>query len=194
MSTYKDLSTEKYDGILSSKSPTPGGGSALALVGAKAVALIEMAINVTLNKPCDEYAKTMLERELSTLEKCRQRFYKLADDDSAAFEAIIQAMQLPKQTDEQKKHRSAELQKRYHRAALVPLEVMQLAATAIASERCFDYVSKYVASDAYIGKDLLRAVVTNSMHNVIANTSLITDTELKSLLEGKAREIEKQAR
>lgn len=186
---YKDLSIEQYDGLLSSKSATPGGGSALAMVAAKAVALIEMAINVTLTKPCDEIAENLLKKELSTLEKCRGRFYKLADEDSAAFDCIIDAMRLTKETLEQQKHRNSQLQKQYHKAALVPLEVMQLAELAISSRRCFDYLYAYVASDAYIGESLLKAVVENSLHNVTANTSLIKDDELKLRLEKQAQQI-----
>ncbi len=186
---YKEYSIEKYDGCLSSKSATPGGGSALAVVGAKAVALVQMAINVTLTKNCDEQTAQLLTKELSTLEKCRQRFYKLADEDSEAFDNIIAAMRLAKNTEEERKHRTSQLQKQYHKAALVPLEVMQLAATALSAKKVSDFLYTYVSSDAVIGFDLLKCVIKNSLHNVKANTTLIVDEELKNRLDRQAESI-----
>ena len=190
---FKDKSIGEYCDLLAGKAAVPGGGSALPMVGAYACALCEMAVNVTLNKYGDgyEYAD-MLVANLKVLGMCRAKLYALSDDDSVAFGNILSAMRLPKDTEEQIAHRKSELQKQYHKSALVPLEVMQVCRRALdCAEKCKPYIYKYVASDSVIGADLLRTVIRNSVENVTANTSLIVDDNLRTRLDKEAESIVK---
>ena len=57
---FRKLTIEQYNEILSSKAPTPGGGSALAMVGAMACSLCQMAVEVTLTKGENEYLANSL--------------------------------------------------------------------------------------------------------------------------------------
>lgn len=182
---FKDKSIADYGEILASKAAVPGGGSALPVVGAYACALVEMAANVTLAKFGDDYDYAgELTSNLKLLSMCREKLYRLADDDSVAFTNILTAMRLPKDTEDQIAVRKTELQKQYHKAALVPLEVMQVAKRALdIAQKCMPYFYKYVQSDGIIGADLLRAVIRNSVCNVKANTSLITDDNLRERLD-----------
>ena len=87
---------------------------------------------------------------------------------------------------------ASELQKQYHKSALVPLEVMQVCRRALGCiEKCKPYIYKYVASDGVIGADLLRTVIRNSVENVTANTSLIVDDNLRTRLDKEAESIVK---
>lgn len=184
---FKDKTIEQYNDLLASKSPTPGGGSALPVVGAVAVSLAEMAANVTLAKYADyEYAE-QLAQAVKVLGMCKNKLYSLADEDSVAFEGIVAAMRLPKDTEQQREQRRNALEKQYHKAALVPIEVMQVCRRAVdCIEKCMPYFYAYVASDAVIGVDLLKTVIADSKHNVLANTSLISDQTLKHRLEREA--------
>lgn len=185
---FKDYSISDYNKILASDKPAPGGGSALAIVASQACSLVTMAANVTLKKFGEQFDYApQLTSCVKTMTLCQNTLYRFADEDAAAFERILQAMRLPKDTDEQTKQRKAELQKQYHKAALVPLETMQLCTKAIScAQSVLPYLYKYVASDCEIGISLLQTAVKNNLHNVIANTAMIADEDLKRRLESQA--------
>ena len=189
---FEQMTIEKYCEVLSSQAPTPGGGSALAIVGAEACSLIEMAINVTLTKTDkteENYA--YLQGELNTAARAKKCLYKLSNDDADVYGKIVEARKLPKNTDEETKLRTGSLQKAFHKATLVPLDVMSLSRDVLqrASSRVLPRLSKWVASDCEIGISLLKTVVNYSVKNVYANTCFIHDTELKARLEKQAKEI-----
>lgn len=187
---FEELTLAQYNEILSSKSPTPGGGSALAVVGTIACSLVEMSINVTLPKVSEEIA-AMLQSHCSFFARARKRLHQLSDEDAAAFRHIVQCMHLPKETPEQQSLRTAQLQKAYHKAALVPLDVMGICLETLrcARNKVFDNLYKYVASDCKIGMDLFGNIIENSMENVFANTTLLHDQQLRATLERQGRQI-----
>ncbi len=194
---FEKMTLEEYNQILASKSPTPGGGSALAVVGTIACSLVEMSINVTLTKldeDCENYK--ILHSNLSFFARAKSRLQQLSNDDATAFQQIIECNRLPKNTAEEQQHRTCEQQKAYHKATLVPLDVMRICkeALSIAKLRVFPLLYKYVASDCKIGIDLFAAIIENSKENVYANTCLISDVALKTLLESQCVEIAEQAR
>lgn len=189
---FEQMTIEKYCEVLSSQAPTPGGGSALAIVGAEACSLIEMAINVTLaktDKTEENYA--YLQGELNTATRAKKCLYKLSNDDADVYGKIVEARKLPKNTDEETKLRTGSLQKAFHKATLVPLDVMSLSRDVLqrASSRVLPRLSKWVASDCEIGISLLKTVVNYSVKNVYANTCFIHDAELKARLEKQAKDI-----
>ena len=189
---FEKLTIEKYNEILASKAPTPGGGSALAMVGATASSLVEMAINVTcakLDASSETYA--YLHSELKVVERAKTTLYRLSNDDSKAFEQIIASLKLPKSTHGEEKERQSALQKAYHNAALVPLDVMRICSDLLTrcELRILPHLSKYVSSDCVIAIDLYKAIIRNSKVNVYANTSYITSPDLKALLERQCEEI-----
>ena len=188
---FEKLTIEEYNRILASAAPTPGGGSALAQVGTVACSLVEMAINVTLSKPTDTETVEYLNRQLEVAARAKKAFYKLSNDDASAFQRIIDTLRLPKDTEEEKKTRSRELQKAYHRAAIVPLDVMNICREILklCKIRVMPYLSKYVKTDCVIAIDLCNTVAKSCLVNVHANTSLITDTVLRNTLEKQGTDI-----
>ena len=188
---FEDLTIRQYNDILASKAPTPGGGSALAQVGAVACSLVEMAINVTLSKMTAGEDYDYLKSQCDVAMRAKKTMYKLSNDDAQAFEKIIVALHMPQSTDEEKKRRSQQLQKAYHRAAIVPLDLMALCREILrlAKVRVMPNLSKYVSSDCVIAIDLLKNIATNSLVNVRANTTLIVDPTLQSTLDRQAMEI-----
>lgn len=179
---FKQMTIEKYNEILASKSPTPGGGSALAMVGAMACSLCQMAVEVTLTKDENEY----LANCLPTLKRCIAKLQDLAQEDADAFQKIIAVSHQVKLGESEK----SALQKEYHKSALVPIQVMQVCKRALdVAENTKPYLYKYVATDCYIGIDLLKVAIKDSVHNVYANTCLITDEQLKRSLEKQADDV-----
>ena len=182
---FEQLTLKKYTEILASNAPTPGGGSALAVVASIACSLVEMSINVTNTKtPAEQW-----QSHANFFAKARQKFLRLSDEDAQAFRHILDCMHMPKDTQDQQLARQRELQKAYHRAALVPLDVMNACINALMRARLIlKEVYAYVASDCVIGIDLLRQAAENSAENVYANTCLIKDEQLRNSLENQAKQ------
>ena len=188
---FEKLTIDEYNKALASNAPTPGGGSALAQVGAVACSLVEMSINVTLTKSVDSDRAEYLNRQLDVVTRAKRAFYKLSNEDATAFQRIVDGLRLPKDTDEEKTARMRELQKAYHKAAIVPLDVMNICREIVrlCNVRVMPYLSKYVSSDCAIAIDLCKTVARDSLLNVHANTQLLTDPALKSTLEKQGAEI-----
>lgn len=189
---FETLTIEEYCKQLSDKQPTPGGGSGLAIVGAIACSLVEMSANVTLGKLDETDEKYgYLHEALTAITRAKRCLYKLSNDDAIAYGEIVAARKLPKNTPDETAKRTKALQKAFHKAALVPLDVMSLCRDVIfrASYRIADNVTPYVKSDCEIGISLLKTVIEKSMSNVTANTCYIHDAELKATLERQAQQI-----
>ncbi len=109
---------------LASNSPTPGGGSVAALSGALGASLCSMVCNLTIGKKKYVGVEEDLKRVLTETERLRLELNQLIDEDAAAFDKVMVAMKLPKETDEEKAVRRAALQDSLVDAAGVPLVVM----------------------------------------------------------------------
>lgn len=189
---FEEMTLKQYNDLLASRAPTPGGGSALCQIGAIACSLIEMAINITMAKLDEEDENRIyLNSQKDFAERAKKTLYRLSDEDSAAFQNIVDGLKLPKTTDEEKKNRTSRLQKAYHCAALVPLNVMELCREVLklCRVRIMPLLSKYVSSDCIIASDILHSVIKNSMLNVHANTALIADEALASSLNKQGERI-----
>lgn len=124
MQAEKSLQT--FLNELASSAPAPGGGAAAALCGALSGALTSMVCNLTIGKKkfiaVDPEMRTVLEHS----ERLRRRFTQLIEEDEAAFNVLMDAFKLPKDTDAEKEIRTAKVQEATKKAALVPLEMMNL--------------------------------------------------------------------
>jgi len=161
---------------LSSKSPEPGGGSAAALVGAEAAALVGMVCYLTLGK--EKYADVQADIELlrAQSEVARADLQRLLQEDTEAFAEASAAYKLPKDTDEQKKHREEKIQSGLKKATEVPfaiggksLEVARLSLTAA------EKGNKGAVSDAGVGVLFAESAVQAAALNVRINLVSIKD-------------------
>ena len=113
---FEQLTLKKYTEILASNAPTPGGGSALAVVASIACSLVEMSINVTNTKtPAEQW-----QSHGSFLAKARQKFLRLSDEDAQAFRHILDCMHM-RRTPRPTACKAKRMQKAYHRARWCPL-------------------------------------------------------------------------
>ena len=104
--------------------PTPGGGSAAALVGALSTALSRMVAGLAVGKKGYEDVQGELEGLRARGADLTTRLLALAEDDAAAYDAVLQAQRLPRGTDEERARRIDAVQAAYRRATEVPLETM----------------------------------------------------------------------
>jgi len=123
------MTLQDFNDLLASSKPAPGGGSTAALAGAFGAALAIMVFNLSTGKKTyealDEELKYTIAKDCEALKILNRQLLKLSDDDTRAFNLVIKAMQLPRQTEEQKLERSHSIQKASRYALEVPLRVAE---------------------------------------------------------------------
>jgi formiminotetrahydrofolate cyclodeaminase len=172
------LTVEDFIGQLASDSPTPGGGSASALAGAMAAAMVEMACNLTVGREkfrdVEEQLKVVLERA-HTL---REQLLAAVDEDTEAYNGVSAAYKLPRSTDAEKAERTAAIQAALKQATEIPLRVAQAAMeTAQLAVIAIQKSNPNVASDARVARLLADAAREGAIANVEINLGSITDSD-----------------
>ena len=163
---------------LASDSPAPGGGSVAALCGALGSALVAMVCRLTVDKPKYAEVSDELRKALGQAEALRRTFTRLVDRDTEAFQVVMSAFRMPKESDEQKAARSKAIQEATRGATEVPLEVhgltvelMDLALLAAGKGNVNS------VSDAGVGAELARAAAGGAAMNVHINLSGLKDQD-----------------
>jgi len=169
---------------LSSDSPAPGGGSVAALAGALSSALSSMVCNLTIGKEKYKDVEYDMEKILDRVEDIRERFMELIDRDTEAFNRVMEAFKLPKNTEEEKKIRKEKIQDALKGAALVPLETARMCAEMI--ELCKEIAekgNKNSITDVGVAAIMAKAGLESAILNVKINLKSINDENfIESLL------------
>jgi formiminotetrahydrofolate cyclodeaminase len=190
---------DEFLNTLASGAPTPGGGSAAAVIGAMGAALISMVCNVTLGKKGMEAATAEMRAVCGESERLRLRLTAMIADDIAAFDGLMAAYRLPKASDTDKALRSAAIQKSLIGATQTPLECARACAQVIGiSRRAAEAGYAGVISDAGVGVLAAQTALRSAALNVQINAPLLEDRnfaaaavdELGKLLESGGRESE----
>ncbi len=175
-----------------SKAPTPGGGAIAALTAATGAALAEMVANLTFGKKGYEAVQTEMEVLQAKAEAIRKRMLELSQADADVFNIFMNALGLPKNTDEEKAARTAAIQQAYKDAAMVPFEIGELA------NQIFDLAelasrkgNQNLITDGIIAAINARAAVKSAFLNVRINLSGIKDESFVAELISKMYAIEK---
>lgn len=175
-----------------SKEPTPGGGAIAALTAATGAALAEMVANLTFGKKGYEAVQTEMEVLQAKAEAIRKRMLELSQADADVFNIFMNALGLPKNTDEEKAARTAAIQQAYKDAAMVPFEIGELA------NQIFDLAelasrkgNQNLITDGIIAAINARAAVKSAFLNVRINLSGIKDESFVAELISKMYAIEK---
>ena len=175
-----------------SKAPTPGGGAIAALTAATGAALAEMVANLTFGKKGYEAVQTEMEELQAKAEEIRNRMLELSQADADVFNIFMNALGLPKNTDEEKAARTAAIQQAYKDAAMVPFEIGELA------NQIFDLAelasrkgNQNLITDGIIAAINARAAVKSAFLNVRINLSGIKDESFVAELTSKMYAIEK---
>jgi methenyltetrahydrofolate cyclohydrolase len=184
---------------LASGAPTPGGGSAAAIMGAMGAALVSMVCNVTIGKKGHEAVESEMRAVRDESEKLRLRLTALVADDVAAFDALMAAYRLPKSSEEDKSRRAAAIQSSLLGATETPLACARACAEVVAlSRRAGEKGYAGVISDAGVGVLAANTALRSAALNVYINAPSLKDrdyataatAELEKLLDDCARESE----
>lgn len=183
-----------------SKAPVPGGGSIAAMSAATAAALTEMVANLTVGKKGYEEVQDEMAELASTLPNVRDGFISDIDRDADAFNKVMDAFKMPKETDEEKAERRQAIQDGMKNAASVPLEVARNAFGIMEfAAKVVEKGNKNAVTDGAVAAMMARTAVLSALFNVKINLGSIKDEEFVkrlseevSQLETKAQEVEKE--
>jgi len=182
-----------FAGDVASEKPVPGGGSVSAYAGSLAASLLCMVCRLTLKRPEYEKHWPKVKEILQKSETLRMKLLSLVDEDSQSFSSLMQAYRLPKQTDEEKRGRSAEIQKGLRGAAEVPLTTMEQAADALVlAVSLGEYANENVLSDLQTAVHLAYASAHGASSNVAINMTSIKDEDYKKRTKTKLDGLNKQ--
>jgi formiminotetrahydrofolate cyclodeaminase len=123
--------TQFFDDLASS-APTPGGGTASAVAGAMGASLLMMVAGLPKSRTNADVERTTLDACRATLGELRAALARAADDDAAAFDAVMAAYRLPKATDEDKAARKAAIARAMRGATEAPRTTLGLSVQALA--------------------------------------------------------------
>ncbi|WP_017414676.1 cyclodeaminase/cyclohydrolase family protein [Clostridium tunisiense] len=178
---------------LGSNSPAPGGGSVAALASSLASALSAMVFNLTVGKKAyaslNDEEKALVDKHLEITDKSKDEFLDLMNKDVEAFNSVMAAFKLPKETEEEKAIRSEKIQEGYKGAIAIPLEVARktfnLYDSILVSVK---YGNKNAISDGGVAALMTQSAIEGAILNVKINLSSIKDEEYKTAME---KEIER---
>ncbi len=124
---YPGVPLRGYMDAAASSAPAPGGGSVSATVGALGAALVSMVCNLTLGKEKFAGLEGQVKELVEQAEQVRRELTLLLQNDTTAYNGVIAAYRLPKETDDEKAARHAAVQEGLIHAADVPLDICRAA-------------------------------------------------------------------
>ena len=173
---FADLTIKEFLKETASGNPVPGGGSIAALTGAISASLSAMVANLTIGKMGTGGLDNEMKEIASTAKKYGEKLVESIDKDADAYNSVMAAYKMSKETKEERKKRSIEIQKSLKLAALVPLEVahdtlylIQLAGKVVRKG------NKNAVTDSAVATMMARTAVHSALYNVKINLGSIKD-------------------
>lgn len=192
MTMFTKETLEKYLEMTKSKE-MPGGGSVVGYTGSLGAALAMMVSNLTTDKKAyaefPEEVKERFQKDYDRLNEIADELLVMCDEDANSFQGVLDAMKLPKGTEEEKKHRSEEIQAGYRTALEVPFKTCELCVEGLKLNDVFaEYGNIYGITDQGCSTLLLAASAEAALLNVIINLKSIKDEDYKKDIISKMDE------
>jgi len=190
-----DLTVKGFANETASESPAPGGGSVAATVGALGVSLGTMVANLSAHKRGWDDRWEEFSDVAERGQQFKDELLRLVDEDTNAFNKIMDAFGLPKKTEEEKKARQQAIEEASKYAMEIPFKVMDTAYRSIEIMRAMaENGNPNSVSDAGVGALCALTAVEGAFLNVKINASGITDKAFANDLIRKGQEILEKAR
>ncbi len=162
--------------LVAAGTPAPGGGSVAAYCGVLAASLGQMVCNLTIGKQKYAEAEPRLRAVGAELERLGARLRELIAEDAASFEAVLEAYRLPKDSDEQKAERAAQIQIALQGAVDVPVETAQRGFDILRLlGELADIGNPNALSDVAVGARLAQVAIRGASYNISVNLDSISD-------------------
>ena len=173
-----------------SDSPAPGGGSVAALMGALGASLGGMVANLSAGKRGWDDKLEYFSDSAVKAQKLKDELLALVDEDTNAFNKVMDAFGLPKGSDEEKKARAASIESATKYAAEIPLKVMETSAKSYALlAEMAEKGNPASISDVGVGAGATRACIDGAALNVRINLAQLKDEKFKSELSKKVEKL-----
>jgi len=192
---YRNEQLEKYLKDAASGTPTPGGGSVAALVGALATTMSSMPANFTIGREKFKQYDAQLKKILEECEKSRETLLSLMEEDIKVYGEVGRAYALPKSTENEKKIRSEAVQKATIIAMEVPLKVTICCLYVLELTReLVDIANPNLISDVGVAGFLADAAFQCAKLNVDINLATIKNTGLVEKVQNELNQAETKAK
>jgi len=179
---------------LSMDSPAPGGGSVAALCGALSAGLSSMVANLTVGKKGYEKAFTEMKKTAVRAQRLKDECLGQVDRDADAFNRVMDAVRLPKTTEDQKKERDAAVESATKEATLVPFHVLEKSIELLKlAKKAAQKGNRNSMSDAGVAALAARTAAEGAYYNVRINLPGIQDEGFRTGTKRKAAALRRRA-
>ncbi len=190
---FADLRVRDFTEKLASDSATPGGGTASALAGSMSASLLSMVMRISIRKITDESIVLRMQSHIKECDRIAKEFLTLMDKDAEAFDEVMKAYKLPKDTKDKKEARKSKIQIALKSAALTPLKTMEVVyKTSLFAKEILRFVPGSVVSDIGVSALLARSALKGAYYNVMINVKYIKDEEFCKDISEKANSVKSE--
>lgn len=188
-----DLTVKGLLDVTAGKDPVPGGGSISALSGSIAAALTEMVAGLTIGKKKYAEVEEQMKQLAERVQQIRQQLILDIDRDSEAYNVVFAAFQMPKETDEEKAARSAQIQEATKIAANVPMEVARRVYSLLSDiEEVVSNGNQNAVTDGCVAMMSARNAIIGALFNVRINLTSIKDEQYVADMTAEADRLERE--
>jgi glutamate formiminotransferase/formiminotetrahydrofolate cyclodeaminase len=189
-----NLSLQEFANETASESPAPGGGSIAAYMGSLGISLATMVANLSSHKRAWDDRWKEFSAWAEKGQKIKDELLYLVDEDTNAFNKIMEAFSLPKSSEQEVKFRSEAIQNATKYATEVPLKTMILAYSSFPIIKAMAEIGNPNSiSDAGVGALCARSAVIGAYMNVRINAAELKDEAFKKEILAKAEKIKNDA-
>jgi formiminotetrahydrofolate cyclodeaminase len=188
--SFGDLTVRDFLSRLASDTPTPGGGTGAAMVGAMGAALVRMLAVLTVGRPKFAAAEPLMKAVAESGKEAVDALLALADADAKSYDAVSAAYKHPKATEAEQAARKAAIQAALKGACEAPLRVMEQCLEVIGlAKNAVLQGNPNAASDGAAGAEFARAAMNVAAYNVRINLVGIEDEKFAKELRTRLDEM-----
>lgn len=185
-----NMTLKEFANETASDSPAPGGGSIAAYVGALGVSLGAMVANLSADKRGWEYKREFFSEWAKNGQELKKALIADVDEDTRAFNRIMEAFGLPKSNDEEKKARSLAIEEATKYACQVPYKVMETAYSGLVLlEQMIEKGNPNSITDAGVGVLCVKTAVRGAYFNVLVNAQGLKDRAFADDIKDRAQKL-----
>ena len=190
----KNNGIKEFVNATSSNSPTPGGGSVAALLASLSASLGAMSANLTIDKKGYEDVQDEIKNVAKLFESKANIYLEYMNQDIVAFNEVMGAYKLSKDTLEEKEYRSKVIQEKLYNAMQVPYSLaIDIYSILEDIKWCYYNSNKNIQSDALMAMIIARAAILSCVCNVGMNLKSLKDERIKEPILNKCLEMKNKA-
>lgn len=190
---FEKRSIADFCAALASSDPTPGGGTASAAAGAIGASLVSMVIALTLSREKYRDAEADLAPIAAEADQAGKKLRELMQQDADAYDGMVAARKLPKETDEQQDSRKRAMEAAARQATTVPMETARIASGILSRlPLVAEKGNPNASSDAGVAALLLAAAAQGALLNVGINLTSIDDAAFAGEMEKETAQIQSE--